>query len=364
MALKFGTNKSETIVGTPYDDTILAGDGSDKVFGFGGDDQLLGQGGSDALIGGNGADFLDGGSGDGDTASYYDSPSGVTVNLKTGHGSGGDAEGDTLQDIERVVGSNHNDILIGDDGDNDLYGHAGNDILLGEGGTDYLFGHEGNDTLKGGGGSDRLEGGDGKDRLFGDADADWLYGEDGRDLLYGGDGNDYLYGGDGNDTLIGGDGSGWDGDDYLEGGEGADNLTGGTGNNQFVFKTWTVSVDGGVVEFHTDSDASDPDHIVDFYNSGEDPGSCPFCGFDWIDMPTAGTATNYIETALGYNVGYLEAKNWADAAISSGNGFAFAFATDGVNGYLFGDAFGGHAATGVVLEGITNVDQFDYSYII
>ena len=96
MALKYGTNKSETIAGTPFDDVIFAFGGEDKVYGYGGNDQLLGGDDRDKLIGGPGADFLDGGGGE-DHAIYANSPAGVTVNLKKGTGSGGDAEGDTLQ---------------------------------------------------------------------------------------------------------------------------------------------------------------------------------------------------------------------------------------------------------------------------
>jgi Ca2+-binding RTX toxin-like protein len=185
MALKFGTNNSETIGGTPFGDVIFAGGGNDTVNGFGGNDQLLGEGGQDVLIGGAGADFLDGGSSDLETASYSASPAGVAVNLQSGTGSGGDAEGDTLQNIERVVGSDFIDFLTGDGGDNDLYGHAGNDVLNGGGGTDFLFGQEGNDMIKGAGGSDSL------------------WGDEGNDTINGGDGDDRLWGGDGNDHLNG-----------------------------------------------------------------------------------------------------------------------------------------------------------------
>jgi hypothetical protein len=154
-------------------------------------------------------------------------------------------------------------------------------------------------------------------------------------------------------ALIGGDGSGFDGEDYLEGGEGIDILTGGTGGDTFAFKTWTWTYDDVITMFYTDSPASAPDHITDFTRSGP---------FDEIDMPTAGTATNYIETTLGYNAGYLAAKDWADTYLPSGPGFAYAFVTDGVNGYLFGaDWVGGtaSAATGIVLEGLTSLDDFD-----
>jgi Ca2+-binding RTX toxin-like protein len=115
------------------------------------------------LVGDGGADTLDGGSGF-DIAIYGDSPAGVVVSLITGTGSGGDAGGDTLTDIEGLSGSNHDDRLWGDDGDNYLAGLHGDDILKGGGGADTLYGESGfggtgNDTLVGGAGADTMVGG-------------------------------------------------------------------------------------------------------------------------------------------------------------------------------------------------------------
>lgn len=83
--------------------TILAGADfiygsayADALYGFDGDDAIDGGAGNDRLEGGTGADAIDGGEGN-DTASYAGSAAGVAVSLATGTGSGGDAEGDTLQ---------------------------------------------------------------------------------------------------------------------------------------------------------------------------------------------------------------------------------------------------------------------------
>ena len=67
--------------------------------------------GDDRLRGGDGADVINGGGGV-DTASYRYSGTGVTIDLATGRGSGGMAEGDELTSIERVIGSDHDDVLI------------------------------------------------------------------------------------------------------------------------------------------------------------------------------------------------------------------------------------------------------------
>jgi hypothetical protein len=47
-----------------------------------------------------------------------------------GIGTGGDAEGDTLLSIQKLVGSNYDDKLIGDYHDNVLSGGAGNNTLV------------------------------------------------------------------------------------------------------------------------------------------------------------------------------------------------------------------------------------------
>src|SRR3546814_5612601 len=78
--------------------------------GGAGDDTLDGGNGNDTLTGGAGADALIGGSGT-DTASYAGSANGVTVDLTTGTGLGGDAQGDTLSGIENLTGSNYDDTL-------------------------------------------------------------------------------------------------------------------------------------------------------------------------------------------------------------------------------------------------------------
>ncbi len=63
---------------------------------------IIGNGGNNTLAGLGGADSLDGGAGI-DTASYATSDSAVTVSLMTGTGSGGDAGGDTLVNIENLT---------------------------------------------------------------------------------------------------------------------------------------------------------------------------------------------------------------------------------------------------------------------
>src|SRR5262245_63854882 len=107
-----GTGGSEVIDGL---DGVT--NGNDIIWAYGGSDVIFGRGGDDQIKGGGGFDFIDGEGGI-DTATYIDSSVGVTVSLLTGTGSGGTAQGDMLHNIENLYGSNHNDTLVGDTGDN------------------------------------------------------------------------------------------------------------------------------------------------------------------------------------------------------------------------------------------------------
>ncbi len=114
----------------------------------------------------------------------------------------------TAFEVERVLGSIFDDVMLGP---------------AGPSATDpsRFVGFDGRDVLKGAAGPDLLMGGAGPDTLRGDDGADTLLGKGGSDLLDGGAGPDVLRGGDGNDTLIGGPGV-----DDCDGGPGVNSFTG------------------------------------------------------------------------------------------------------------------------------------------
>jgi hypothetical protein len=252
-----GSAGNDVLAGGAGADHIAGLDGDDLLRGGGGDDTIEGGDGQDTILGGAGADSLDGGAGDADVVSYAGSPAGVTVNLATGRGFGGDAEGDSLSGFEAVIGSNGDDLLIGGSGADSLYGGAGADTL--EGGA-------GNDRLAGGAGANRLVGGDGNDIYVvtsaedtvieaADEGADTVFasvsftlgdhvenlnlsgtgaidgtGNDLDNRILGGAGDNLLRGLGGNDNLVGGDGA-----DTLVGGAGADQIAGGAGADVIVY---------------------------------------------------------------------------------------------------------------------------------
>ena len=163
---------------------------------------LTGLDGNDTLAGGAGADTLDGGTGT-DTASYAASSSGVTVSLAAGTASGGDAQGDTLINIENLTGSGLNDTLEGDGGNNVLNGGAGTDTVSYEHAAAAVAVSLATTAAQntGGAGTDTLSG---FENLMGSAFDDALTGSTGVNVLTGLAGNDTLNGGGGADTMVGG----------------------------------------------------------------------------------------------------------------------------------------------------------------
>jgi Ca2+-binding RTX toxin-like protein len=160
------------ITGTEFNDLLNGTSGADQIFGLAGTDFIKGGGGADAIDGGGGAD----------TVKYGDSTVGVQVNLLLGFGRFGTAEGDGYVNVENVTGSNHDDVLTGNGGVNELQGGAGDDSINGGGDDDRLSGGIGNDTLNGGLGADRMEGGTGDDTLNGGLGDDWMEGGTGDDV--------------------------------------------------------------------------------------------------------------------------------------------------------------------------------------
>ncbi|MHC8370889.1 beta strand repeat-containing protein [Pseudomonas sp. MDT1-85] len=213
-------------------------------------------GSKESFVGGGGADVLFG-VGRGDAAWYVNSSAGVQINLLTGAGSGGDAEGDVLTNIDNLVGSAFNDTLIGNAMANMIEGGDGNDIIDGGDGNDILYGNSFTDTgaLTGVASTatqtDIIHGGNGDDYIIGSV-------RDAGSMFFGDAGDDHITilsgiadGGDGNDEIIA-IGQGYD----LRGGAGNDKLymsasgdgNGGEGSDQYFVasKTMVAIFDDGI----------------------------------------------------------------------------------------------------------------------
>ncbi|NVM77439.1 Ca2+-binding RTX toxin-like protein [Duganella sp. SG902] len=151
-----GGNGADTLAGGAGNDTLSGGLGNDNLQGGIGGDSLLGGGGADALDGGVGSDTLNGGAGndtleggiitdkigysDSNVVSYDGATSGVSVNLAAGTAQDGFGGTDKLSNINIVVGSLHNDAIVG------------SSALVFE----QFEGREGDDTIDGGAVTDTL----------------------------------------------------------------------------------------------------------------------------------------------------------------------------------------------------------------
>ncbi len=169
---------------------------------------ITGNVGNNILVGLEGADILDGAGGS-DTVSYVASDAGVTVSLTGGVGSGGHAQGDTLFFIENVVGSNFDDTIEGNAGNNVLNGGAhgsGGDTVSYENAMASVIVSLATTKAQNtsGAGKDTLTG---FENITGSGFSDKLTGSAAKNVLSGGDGNDMIYGGAGADMLIGGTGA-------------------------------------------------------------------------------------------------------------------------------------------------------------
>lgn len=214
----------EDVMGSSFDDRLSGDRGANVLSGGSGNDVLVGARGDDILAGGAGADRLDGGAGY-DTADYGASVNAVTVDLANVAAGSGDAAGDVLIDIERIVGSAFADSISGGGRSETLEGGAGDDRIDGRDGDDILVGGAGGDELIGGNGVDIADysasgtgvavdlsigiglGGDadgdrltGIEELVGSAFADTLTGDVADNRLDGRAGADTLIGGGGFDT--------------------------------------------------------------------------------------------------------------------------------------------------------------------
>ncbi|WP_260687716.1 calcium-binding protein [Pseudomonas sp. AO-1] len=261
--------------------------GADTLTGTSGDDEINGLAGNDLIRGSAGADKIDGGTGT-DTVDYSASADGINVDIRSNAvglaGIGGDAQGDTLSGIEKVIGTAFNDTFNLDTATATFEGGAGDDVyvLNGSGGTVIEQSSGGNDEVRSNFAQIYLSAnverltytGTGSFTGWGNASDNVITGGVGNDFLYGGAGADQFIGGAGIDTVgytdstVGvsinlktGVNSGIAaGDTYT----GIERILGSNGNDTFVADSRVFAFDGGagaadVVDYSTSNEAINVD---------------------------------------------------------------------------------------------------------
>ena len=172
------------------DNTIIGTDGNDELYGFSGDDTINGMGGDDWLYGGVGDDIIDGGAGF-DRIDFRESASSVVVDFSAGTAAGAAIGSDKISNIERVIGSNFDDTLIGSTTDDDVWesftGGLGDDIIDGAGGNDYVWYGRSNAGIQVDLETGIVTGGEGEDQL---TSIEWVAGSNFADILLGSEGDD------------------------------------------------------------------------------------------------------------------------------------------------------------------------------
>ena len=279
-------NKALAIADASFENAV-GGDGDDTLIGNSSSNLLIGGRGDDILYASTGNDILDGKQGK-DTVSYEGITNAISISLSTNVATKSATETDTLLGIENIIGTNFNDIIVGDDNDNVLEGLGGADSFNGGGGNDWvsyqestagvtvnlsnvsentgdaqgdtfvsienIIGTRFNDTLIGDGNDNIFDAGEGIDSFDGKGGNDWVSYQKSTEavtvdlsnaLKNTGDaegdtitniGN--IIGTEFNDELIG-DGN----DNIFDGFLGRDTFNGGEGNDTVVFRFSSEEID-------------------------------------------------------------------------------------------------------------------------
>lgn len=182
-----------------------------------------------------------------------------------------------------VGGTQFNDTIITDEGDDGIWGDAGDDRIESGAGVDLVNGGAGNDIITDSGDTgDFLKGDEGDDVIANSNGIDIIMGGSGKDIIFVGVDDTEVFAGQGDDFVLGGDGvdllMGNEGDDWLEAGAGFDTTAGD--NSELFFNSTIIGHDvmfAGTDEHDFDGESGD-DIMVQGESVNRSEG---MFGFDW-----------------------------------------------------------------------------------
>jgi Ca2+-binding RTX toxin-like protein len=182
-----------------------------------------------------------------------------------------------------INGTDGDDTIISDFGDDAIWGGGGNDRIESGAGVDFVIGGAGDDIITDSGDTgDFIKGEDGDDVIANSNGLDVIMGGDGQDVVivgvdgtevFAGEGNDFILGGADIDFLMGNEG-----DDWIEGGDGFDTIAGE--NSELFFNSTIIGHDvafAGENENDFDMESGD-DIMVQGESVMRNEG---MLGFDW-----------------------------------------------------------------------------------
>ena len=208
-------------------------------------------------------------------------------------------------------------------------------------GNDKIYSGFGNDTIYGGKGDDTISGGGGNDHIYGEYTS--------IDTLEEGSGADTIDGGTGSDTIWAGAG-----DDTIRGGLDKDFMFGGGGADKFVVKLGDTGITHAKMDW-----------IYDF-NAKYDSIEVSRTSGGWYHERYFFTAsTDSWETRIDAARGAAAQLMNEKVAGNNFKGNDYAFVSDHKDGFLFADLNNdGYMDTGIVLVGLTSLDQFSVADIL
>lgn len=223
--------------GNALDNHLTGNSASNLLTGGDGNDTFLTSGGIDGYAGGNGVDTADFSGFDyAIWVAIGDAGHDARTRMATDLSAGTWVDVADFSSIENVVGSDFDDYLQGDAGNNNLRGGLGNDTMAGGAGDDtYIVRDTGDVVIEAASaGTDVIVSsrsytlGDNVENLTLTGSASYGTGNALANVITGNDNGVELDGAAGDDTLIGGADA-----DTLIGGLGADSMTGGAGNDAY-----------------------------------------------------------------------------------------------------------------------------------